>query len=117
MRYGQCDHKFGEVAFRSAWPIDHRTGRFWAGQLALPQAMGKVPLVERVLQEAVQVPALEGVGVLGLPQVHPVVLALAAYRATEAMGGLVLALLEPCFSCLSSDPHGSPLNRWMVTRS
>tara|TARA_B100000497_G_C7522551_1_gene317434 strand:- start:264 stop:503 length:240 start_codon:yes stop_codon:yes gene_type:complete len=79
--------------------------------------MEMVPLVEQVLQGAVQVPALEGVGVVGLLQAHPVVLALVAYRATEAMGGLVLVLLEPCFSCLSSDPHGSPLNRWMVTRS
>jgi hypothetical protein len=27
-----------------------------------------------------------------------------AYRATAAMVALVLVLLEPCFSCLSSDP-------------
>jgi len=74
--------------------------------------MEMVPLVEW-LQE----PGREGVGVQEVQGAYRVVLAMAAYRATEAMGGLVLVLLEPCFSCLSLDPHGSPLNRWMVTRS
>jgi len=34
-----------------------------------------------------------------------------------AMEALALVQLEPCFSYLSSDPHGSPLNLWMVARS
>jgi len=85
--------------------------------LALHRPMEMVPLVERLLPEWLQEPGREGVGVQEVPLALRVVRAMAAYRATEAMGGLVLVLLEPCFSCLSLDPHGSPLNRWMVTRS
>ena len=44
----------------------------------------------------------------GCPERRLAVLAEVAYRAMAAMVDLVLVRLEPCFSCLSSDPCGSP---------
>jgi hypothetical protein len=68
-------------------------------------------------QVGVQVPGLVGEEQQATQGRRQVVLAWGAYRATAAMEDLVLERLAPCFSCLSSDPHGSPLNPWMVARS
>ena len=78
------------------------------------QALEGVRLeAEGLVQQPVRV-AMEGGG---CPERRLAVLAEVAYRAMAAMVDLVLVRLEPCFSCLSSDPCGSPLNLWMVARS
>ena len=62
-------------------------------------------------------PGLAEVALVGPTVQRQEALAEVAYRAMAAMVDLELVRLEPCFSCLSSDPCGSPLNLWMVTRS
>ena len=87
------------------------------GEWVSPKKPNDFNVTDPSTEEGVQVPGLVEEAQQATQGRRQVVRAWGAYRATAAMEGLVLERLAPCFSCLSLDPHGSPLNPWMVARS